>query len=62
MSILKINSEYIAACDRCGSILPSEYDFYDSVKAKKDAGWKSRKDRDGEWEDVCTDCQEQERI
>ena len=32
-------------------------DFMDAVDYKKNNGWKSQK-RDGEWEDVCPECQD----
>lgn len=35
--------------------------FAEAVQIKRDAGWISRK-VDGEWEDVCTDCQFEERV
>jgi len=60
MSIEKFGGIYTPTCDLCGEELPAEFDFYDAVNAKKDAGWKSRK-TDGDWEDVCTECQEKER-
>lgn len=56
MSIEKIHSEYIPICDSCGVALSGELDFYEAVAAKKVAGWKSKK-LDGEWQDVCEDCQ-----
>jgi len=57
MSIEKDSRMFIPVCDICGEELPPEYNFYDAVDAKKRAGWKSRK-TSGEWEDVCTSCQE----
>jgi len=58
MSIEKFAGFFTPTCDICGEELPSEYDFYDAVQAKKDEGWKSRKNEYGEWEDVCRTCQE----
>ena len=57
MSIEKSRG-YIATCDLCGETLPIEPDYRDAVQAKKDAGWKSVKDEDGEWCDMCLGCQE----
>ena len=58
MSIEKTGETYYQpTCDICGDQLGTEIDFYDAVQAKKDAGWKSRK-INGEWQDICTDCQE----
>lgn len=56
MSIENFHGAYTAVCDCCGDILPPEDDFYDAVTAKKSAGWKSQK-TDGQWEDICPDCQ-----
>lgn len=54
------NGMYTLTCDICGEAYPETFfDFYDAVKAKKRAGWKSRK-IEGEWEDVCNSCLEQE--
>lgn len=47
---------YTPVCDMCGAELETQYDFDDAVEAKKNAGWKSRK-LDGEWIDLCQDCQ-----
>ena len=45
-------------CDVCGEEADETFDdFYDAVEYKKNEGWKSQK-RNGEWEDVCPDCQE----
>lgn len=59
MSIERQRGICVPTCDRCGAELPGEFDFYDAVSAKKDAGWKSRK-VNGEWEDICDECLRQE--
>ena len=46
---------YIPTCDMCGKQLLGTYDFYDAVREKKNAGWKS-KNIDGLWVDICEDC------
>ena len=46
--------------DCCGARLPGGESFAEAVQIKRDAGWIGRK-VDGEWEDVCTDCQFEER-
>ena len=56
MSIDSFQGIHTPICDYCGGELPSEFDFYDAVNAKKRAGWKSRK-IDGEWQDICCECQ-----
>lgn len=60
MSIERYYRFYTPTCDCCGATLQAEESFYDAVQAKKDAGWISRKVK-GEWEDVCTDCQAEEK-
>lgn len=50
----------IPVCDYCMENLPPEDDFDDAVQAMKAAGWKTKKDEDGEWVNICTDCQKQE--
>lgn len=46
-------------CDICGGEAEeSFFEFYDAVNYKKREGWKSQKDKDGAWEDVCPECQE----
>ena len=57
MSIERFDGLYTPTCDICGEELPDEFNFYDAVQAKTDAGWKSRK-VNGEWEDICAECQE----
>ena len=47
---------YTPTCDVCGKELPTEFDFNEAVNAKKDVGWETRK-VDGQWQDVCRDCQ-----
>lgn len=47
-----------AICDCCGEELPATRTFDGSVDAKKDAGWKSQKQPDGSWMDLCPECQD----
>lgn len=56
MSIEKFEQFFTPTCDICGKELEAEFDFYDAVDAKKKAGWKSRKDKHGDWIDVCDKC------
>lgn len=51
---------FTPTCDSCYEQLPCEMSFQDAVNAKRRAGWKSR-NTDGEWEDICPECQEEER-
>ena len=49
---------YDLTCDVCGEDAGEVFDdFYEAVQFKKDNGWKSQK-KNGEWEDVCPECQE----
>ena len=49
---------YYLICDVCGEEAPASFcEFQEAVRYKKAEGWRSRR-RDGEWEDVCPDCQE----
>jgi hypothetical protein len=58
MSIEKECGFFSLYCDVCGAEADEQFDeFYDAVEYKKSEGWKSQK-RNGEWEDVCPDCQE----
>lgn len=48
--------KYTLVCDICGACVDEEYEtFQDTVDARKDLGWKSRK-IDGDWADICPDC------
>lgn len=54
---------YALICDICGNEADEPFDeFMDAVDWKKDSdnGWTSRKDKKGNWEDVCPDCQNKE--
>lgn len=50
---------YSLSCDVCCEvIMHKRFDnFDDAVQYKKDNGWKSQKNN-GEWEDICPECQE----
>ena len=56
MSIISNFDLHTPVCDVCGNKLHYEHDFHDAIAAKKADGWKSRKDKSGEWEDVCSEC------
>lgn len=58
MSIDKDSGMYSLTCDICGEIADEEFfEFGEAVDYKKENGWKSQK-RNGQWEDVCPDCQD----
>jgi len=47
----------IFACDLCDSEIDTgETNFADAIQIKKDENWGSRKDENGEWMDICSDC------
>ena len=61
MSIENFCGTYTVVCDNCGEEIPDGFSGFDeAVEAKKDEGWKSRK-VNGQWEDWCYDCLEDER-
>lgn len=50
---------YVLTCDECGDSADARFrDFKEAVDWKKDKrnGWRSRKDKNGEWGDVCPIC------
>ena len=50
---------YYLICDVCGREAPTSfYEFPEAVHYKKAEGWRSRR-RNGEWEDVCPNCQDE---
>lgn len=60
MSIERFYGQYTPVCDYCDKTLPGERSYADAIRAKREAGWESRK-VDGEWLDICTDCQFEEK-
>ena len=54
--IEKIDGEFVLYCDVCGEIITTEPTFNDCVESKKEFGIKSQF-LDGEWQDVCLECQ-----
>jgi hypothetical protein len=60
MSITNLHGLFLLTCDICGEEHPDVFSsFEEAVEAEKDDGWKTQK-YDGEWEDVCPECQENE--
>ncbi len=50
---------YTLICDVCGGGTDAEFDSFQTViDGKKEIGWKSSK-IDGQWADVCPECQEE---
>lgn len=60
MSIARYYQNFAAVCDYCDKQLPGEFTYDAAVRAKRAAGWERRK-VDGEWVDICTDCQFEEK-
>lgn len=50
-------SVFVPTCDYCGEELEGDMFFDEAVAQKKAAGWKSYKDDEGEWTDMCPHCQ-----
>lgn len=57
--IRNVSGVLIASCNECGNETASEegQDFHEFVQELKAGGWKIRK-VEGEWEHVCTECQD----
>lgn len=53
-------NQYTPTCDYCENTLPAAFSYRDARAKMRDAGWESRKSN-GEWIDVCFDCQFQEK-
>lgn len=57
MSIERDSGFYTLTCDICGEEVNEQfYDFQEAVNYKKDNDWKSQK-HNGEWQDICPECQ-----
>lgn len=49
---------YDLICDICGTPEEELFEhFDDAVDFKKENGWISRKDKKGNWEEICQGCQ-----
>lgn len=49
---------YTLICDICDHEAKPFFSFQDAVDYKKDNGWRSKK-FNGEWHDICPECQEE---
>ena len=58
--IEKVDTDtYVLECDMCGTTADEIFDDFEEVvefKRNRDNGWRSRKDSNGEWGDLCPDC------
>jgi len=57
---------YTPVCDYCGSQLTDSYgepftDYDEAIQGIKNAGWKTVKNKYGEWENYCPSCQKELR-
>lgn len=52
----KLYGKYRPVCDCCGDMLDSFDSYFEAVRAMKEAGWKTVKAEDGEWENYCDLC------
>jgi hypothetical protein len=53
------DSVYALVCDSCGDEADETFDsFMEAVEFKKDRdnNWRSVKDKNGDWQDVCPSC------
>ena len=58
MSIQKQHDYYIPVCDLCGEVVEGDTNFCKALQLKKEAEWKSFKNKHGEWEYCYPYCQE----
>jgi hypothetical protein len=57
--------EFVLSCDNCGDECEEIFeDFYNAVDYKKDAdnGWRTIKDKNGDWCELCPACNTPEII
>ena len=60
--IEKINNIYKIICDSCGEVFPDNFNtFHDAVDYKRNNNWRSVKVSEGNWNEICPDCQEFEK-
>lgn len=54
---------YDVLCDKCSY---SEYfevfSFTELIQQMRENNWKSQKDKNGQWEHICFECQKKERL
>ena len=57
MSIDKIHGEYCLSCDICGEGPQQPFESFDeAIQYKKNNGWSSLQNRNGEWVELCDNC------
>ena len=48
---------YTLTCDNCEEGPEEQYNYFmEAVQYKKDNGWKSIKDKNGDWIELCPEC------
>jgi hypothetical protein len=64
--IEKFEKDYFTlSCDHCGDICDEIFDDFQDVvnyKTDKDNGWRSIKDKNGDWQELCPACNTPEII
>lgn len=58
MSIEREGKFYTLYCDICGESISGFSLFQEAVRYKQENGWKAQAVPDGEWQDLCPECQE----
>lgn len=58
MSIEREGKSYTLYCDICSESISGFFGFQEAIDWKQKEGWKAQIVRDGEWEDICPECQE----
>ena len=54
---------YTLTCDYCGEMCDENFnEFTEAVEYKKEYGWKSVKDKNDDWQELCPECSTPEII
>lgn len=56
-SVVRVHKHY-KICDRCGEHGPYAESHNEAIDEAKKVGWIRIKNDNGEWEDICPECQE----
>ena len=57
MAINQIHKDYYVECDECKQAEDLDVvDFEEAVAEVRHMGWRTRKNKNGDWENVCPDC------
>lgn len=58
LSSVTTNTKYYRICDVCGKHGPYAENYNAAIDEAKKAGWTRIKNSNGEWKDICPECQE----